>query len=453
LISGRTVAATLAFLLVSCGGVPPPPITVPSLQPPRRDIVLPDTESQRKFVIAVLSEGFVAGTEENSLDNQRAFERLVNGLFEVELRRVSPFSETARFAFRPIFVESAEAGVSTTKDPRDTAFGIVFNDSQADCYFTVSSDAVTKISENARSKGNIDYTVVLINSANARGCAIREKIALVTRAMSAFAFAHELGHTIADLYDEYPSAATPGTPITCGNCSTETDAIRASWSDLFQGDITVPTDPATAHQFGMFAGCARRTDAYHPARQCAMLGANDFYCRVCERLMKEALDEAPPLSPPLTEQYTYYRFIVRGSGSDANPTIADQWKSFEPPRGGVQPLHGMWTLTVGERTVLGAMAVTGDPLHWRAYDVPGADDPPDHYVPAPFSVIEIAVPHARVKDLSPDPDLDPRLELFLFAERRELAPTAIDMVPGGFIGVNITARSPELTSAITSLLQ
>ncbi|HEY6140763.1 MAG TPA: M64 family metallopeptidase [Thermoanaerobaculia bacterium] len=441
---GTWWAAGMALCALACAGHCPPPQTAPVSTTAPHDALPNTAESQRTYFIAVLGDGYGTG-------EQATFDADVRYLLEPGALMFPPFDK--HIEVRKIPLVSQEAGVSTETIPHTTALGITFNGRQADCYFTLSPDALSKITHAARSKGDVDYTVVLVNALGASGvgCAVKDRIALITRNnASAAKLTHEFGHTIGDLFDEYSSAANDTSSISFGNCTTDEDATNSPWSDLFVGTVTVPSDPQAGPEVGMYLGCNHRdTDIFRPMKSCMMNLANDFFCKVCFRILDRALKSPRPVPPAAgpTANWVHFRLLVR-PGTSVQPQIIDQWASNVAPPAGPLPVHGLWALTFGN-DVLAAVGATGDLSSWRAYGEGLSLAQAEQYVPAPYQVVDLAIPRSR---LTPHPGETPQLKLFAFDDGR-LQSNLIETIPPEFAKPKVIGQSPELTSAIQNLLQ
>lgn len=116
--------------------------------------------------------------------------------------------------------------------------------------------------------------------------------------------AHELGHRIAGLADEYveyPDAYT-GIEPSAVNVTTLTEPDWLPWSALLAPDATVPTAVGGAG-VGLFEGAFYRpTGVYRPATACIMATGVRF-CPVCTIAIQEALAEFTSWPLPAPAQY------------------------------------------------------------------------------------------------------------------------------------------------------
>jgi hypothetical protein len=106
--------------------------------------------------------------------------------------------------------------------------------------------------------------------------------------------AHELGHRIAGLADEYVEYADTYTGIepSAVNVTTLTEPDWVPWSSLMTPGSTVPTAAGGAG-VGLFEGAYYRpTGAYRPATACTMASGVRF-CPVCTVAIQQALPRGP----------------------------------------------------------------------------------------------------------------------------------------------------------------
>ncbi len=129
---------------------------------------------------------------------------------------------------------------------------------------------------------------------------------VVTRLVGWDVVAHEYGHGIGTLMDEYVSGAYssvtyPGT-VNVKNCSTSLNRQNVAWSSLLSPNIALPTtfNASTMDQdgtVGMFEGCSTYgLGVYRPVYQCRMNGNYNQFCPVCQGVFRDIL--SPFLDQP-----------------------------------------------------------------------------------------------------------------------------------------------------------
>ena len=135
--------------------------------------------------------------------------------------------------------------------------------------------------------------IVLVNSTTNGGCN-RGDIASFTRAERAQTVAHELGHNLFALGDEYNNATLAFTGVAPQANLSEVpptwDALK--WRDLVADGTPLPTDPGAVPagwndntSVGAFPGGAGNfaSGIFHPVRRCRMNQNDPPWCPVCGR--------------------------------------------------------------------------------------------------------------------------------------------------------------------------
>jgi len=156
------------------------------------------------------------------------------------------------------------------------------------------------------------------------GCSYGSLLA-VTNHVGYTVAAHEWGHSIGGLRDEYtaydttPPAGTTFTGIT--NCSTVLNKNTVSWASLVSTDarMSVPTTfdgtwMDSNKTVGEFAGCNYYTQGiYRPAYQCRMNGNNPGFCPVCKGIFETAVT-------PFVDQLSNFYDVTTYLGAFCRPT-------------------------------------------------------------------------------------------------------------------------------------
>ena len=169
--------------------------------------------------LAILGDGFTAGDQ--TTYNNWVSDSVLGGVFGHDY-----FYEDAS-AFWNIFrvnLESNDSGVShktynadgsITTTPKNTALGMIYSGSWTHCWMEYGSNTETAI-DNALQKWVPDYNFVLIilNEPGYGGCGGNEGRAHVTTGDGWAVIAHEFGHGLGGLADEYcnSGAYTAGEP-------------------------------------------------------------------------------------------------------------------------------------------------------------------------------------------------------------------------------------------------
>lgn len=214
---------------------------------------------------------------------------------------------------------SIESGVSKPQAPKNTALKTVFLDDFAlkwvDTEKNHSNDLIDQLFKDFGNLKRIkfDYILVLLNESRYGGKSINNRIFMTCCSnLAEPLLAHELGHVMVNLYDEYFFDGQPDPYVDGRNCSTDPNRLNISWKDLIKSMTPLPTafssgmDPNTV---GAFQGCNNRTTGYYrPVDKCRMRDLyNDqaIFCPVCQRLMIKLLSSSisvpavPKASPHL----------------------------------------------------------------------------------------------------------------------------------------------------------
>jgi hypothetical protein len=143
-----------------------------------------------------------------------------------------------------------------------------------------------------------DYWVIVLNETGFGGCARGNTIA-VTRAVDWTVIAHELGHMVGGLGDEYTGGTAsygggePGAPNLSRN-GTRT----VKWNAYIDPRTPVPTVPTQVadqnRDVGVFEGATLGTTNYRyglfrPVADCRMNGNAPAFCPVCYEALRDAL--------------------------------------------------------------------------------------------------------------------------------------------------------------------
>jgi hypothetical protein len=181
-------------------------------------------------------------------------------------------------------VRSTETG---TDDPDagidlDTAFDVGMGEGDLRrCVFFKTGEGADLARQLGVAAG-ADVVVMIANTTEYGGCAQSGLFAVTRDPGVAAVIAHELGHSLLQLADEYPYG-TCNPNASAANVTSETDAATIPWGDLLTPGIDLPTAAGTAG-VGAFEGasyCA--TGMYRPQDNCLMRETGAPFCAVCAR--------------------------------------------------------------------------------------------------------------------------------------------------------------------------
>lgn len=281
-----------------------------------------------KITIAVVGDGFAA--QDQDVYNKAVENLLMSGLF------ANDFYQANKLAFNVLRVNlvSVDSGVSTktydssgnvvAQTNRNTALGIYFNGDWAHCWVEDGPNTADRLSL-ALSVWVPDHrlTLVLLNNPGFGGCGGGGR-ATLPLGVTWSTLAHELGHALGGLGDEYHqtnntySGGEPSTP----NLTTNTNRTTLKWAGLVRSTTPVPTGgddytpPKPAgwddnQDVGLFEG-GLGSDAfgiYRPVVNCRMRSNTPPFCPVCNNSM--SAQTAPLLAPAPSN-------FARGADAGAN---------------------------------------------------------------------------------------------------------------------------------------
>jgi hypothetical protein len=211
-------------------------------QTTRTDLLRTGTSGER-IDIVIIGDGFTA-------NDQGTFDTFVQNTIIEQVMQEGPLGESlSAFNIIRLNTNSTDSGVTqinamgqvTTN--RNTALGYRFSGQWNRCWMELPSSTAldTLISDNA---AEADYIFVVLNEANFGGCRSGNRLAVTTGAGWAVA-AHEMGHMIGDLCDEYVGGAMPGnytgTEPGCANLTVNTTLNTMKWRSFVDSNTTLPT--------------------------------------------------------------------------------------------------------------------------------------------------------------------------------------------------------------------
>lgn len=265
-----------------------------------------------RHVIAVIGDGY----DENNIDSFRDYVRreIVDGVFGRDL-----FAELRnRFTVHRIDAYSIDDRASTRRyneqgtpnednddtveaeDIRNTRLKCVSTGSWSHCWIDRTADFITlrdRILQ--RFASDWDFCIVVLNDSQPGGCAQGNQ-QWITRSENWATLAHEFGHQIGGLDDEYTRSNSPfndGPGFNRPNCSVSPNALPAAWAAMVDAGTALPTDannlPAGFDRdtdIGAFEGCSTNdTGVFRPSLRCRMDNNSPPFCGVCEAQMRDRI--------------------------------------------------------------------------------------------------------------------------------------------------------------------
>jgi len=265
--------------------------------------------------IAVLGDGF--GNADQTTYNNKVKELLLDGVFGHDYF----YEDMQGFNIYRVNLISNQSGVSrrvydehgTSNDPsddtivsttlKDTALGIIYSGSWAHCWLEYGANSETRI-QNALNTWvpDFNYVLIILNESGFGGCGGGGR-QHVTMGSSWDVMAHEFGHGIGDLADEYCTTRTytSGEPSR-SNVTVNTSRPTIKWNNFINNTTPVPTGIGScagynqgtksaswsdSQDVGLFeGGFTYDRSVYRPVINCRMRGNSPPYCPVCYTQMK-----------------------------------------------------------------------------------------------------------------------------------------------------------------------
>jgi hypothetical protein len=284
---------------------------------------LQDVGSGKKKTLAILGDGFAAGTDQTTYNNY-VRDNVMKGVFQSDA-----FNEdSAAWNIIRVNLESANSPASTrtwnlmgtpnnladdtfTDNIVATALNIISNGEWWHGWFEDGTDTQSRIDAAIRKWApGADFIFIVVNSTLPGG--LRSgNILKVTTQESAATIAHEFGHGFGNLEDEYSTSgkgAYSGTEPQRVNVTIETSRSKIKWKQYIDPGTPIPTGtgndagynagtkPATwddQADAGLFEGAMTfESGVFKPAVNCRMRHNTDEFCPACYTEMKSIHHEA-----------------------------------------------------------------------------------------------------------------------------------------------------------------
>lgn len=291
----RIVRYSVAALLLTLLGLAPA-----SAQTVTTRKILDNGPDGEKLVFAVVGDGYSAASSDQSKFAADVDRLVINGVMARDFYR----DNRRAFNVYRVDLTSADSGVSKPGAPKNTALKTVYTGDWNRCWIEPSNDTETLLNAALTGVPKYDFVLIIQNESGFGGCRRGSRL-YVTGGVGWDVVAHEWGHGVGGLFDEYSVSSRPlyvGPPVNVRNCSTVLDATQVVWTRLVQQGFVIP--PATQfgtgidpnQTVGMFQGCATyMAGIYRPVHECRMKTNSPHFCPVCLGLMNTAV--APFLGP------------------------------------------------------------------------------------------------------------------------------------------------------------
>jgi MYXO-CTERM domain-containing protein len=237
--------------------------------------------ADKRFNIAVLGDGY-------RTQDQAKLKTDAQGITDY-LFGVSPLKQYAKFFnVRLIHVISNEAGADdgAAGGQRDTALNSYFNCGGIDRLLCVDEGAAQVIA--ADDMPEFNFIIVIVNDSKYGGSG-GTVCATSANEQSFEVVAHEVGHSLAQLADEYSYDGGIGSCNQQQDCSEANATVRSQrdqikWQDWLEQATPVPTPATDAYRnaIGVFEGARyQETGTYRPKISCKMRDLGSEFCSVC----------------------------------------------------------------------------------------------------------------------------------------------------------------------------
>jgi len=257
--------------------------------------ILDNGQDGEKLVFVVLGDGYAAGDQQQY---EADVDKLVlNGVFAHDFYK----DNKAAFNIYRVNLVSQESGVSSLTFRRNTALKVIYSGVWNRCWLEETPGETDKLITDAINIKKYDFVLIIANVNKYGGCRRGNRL-YITSGDDWNVVAHEYGHGIAGLYDEYSAGKGQYREerINVKNCSVVLDRNNVAWSELVAGNIDLPSDNLVGidpnDTVGEFTGCTYYdTGVYRPVQDCRMKSNTPHFCPVCLGLMRAAVQ--PYLAP------------------------------------------------------------------------------------------------------------------------------------------------------------
>jgi hypothetical protein len=256
-----------------------------------------------KLNLVILGDGFDTN-DQGTFDN-RVEQVVLRGVFSETRRGVFRETMNAFNIFR-VNAVSAQSGI-TTVDAQgnvtnnvDTFFGYRYSGIWNRCWMEPGPNTNATLNSTLNSLvPGWDFAFVILNTTSGGGCRRGNTLA-ITMSSAWSTAAHEMGHMVGNLGDEYTGTANyTGAEPGNVNLTINTNRNTLKWRQFVSPATDVPTDPATFtgsafDTAGLFEGATTNmtrygTGIYRPARNARMNSNVPPFCPVCYDQIQNAV--------------------------------------------------------------------------------------------------------------------------------------------------------------------
>ena len=261
-----------------------------------------------KLNLVIVGDGFTAANQANY--NTFVNNVVMGGLFDERQSGVYREIMNAFNIFR-VTANSVQSGITTVDNNGNvtnavnTFFGYRYSGLWGRCWMEPGPNTNTTLTNTLNNLvPGWDYAFIILNTTQGGGCRRGNTLA-ITMSSPWTTAAHEMGHLVGNLGDEYTGANN----YTCGepsrvNLTTNTNRATLKWRQFVAPATPLPTIAATftgstSDDAGAFAGGALRcggtyqrfnAGVFRPAVNCRMNGNAPPFCPVCYDQMQRSTD-------------------------------------------------------------------------------------------------------------------------------------------------------------------
>lgn len=180
----------------------------------------------------MIGDGYAAADQAKHINDVNKL--VINGVFTHDFYR----DNIRAFNVYRLDLVSNASGVSRPSAPSDTALQTIYSGQWNRCWIEESNNTSDLLNAALNVIPKNDYVMIVDNESGFRGCRRGNRL-YVTSGVGWDVVAHEYGHDIGGLFDEYSDASRPqyngveyGPIVNTRNCTTLRNTSTLSWSGL-----------------------------------------------------------------------------------------------------------------------------------------------------------------------------------------------------------------------------
>ncbi len=274
--------------------------------PPTCQKIIDNGPDSEKKVLVVIGDGYASGDQARWVDDANRL--VIDGVFKRDffnedqnafnvyrLDLVSAQSGVSRRVYDERGTSDGSDDIIVSTTMKDTALKYIYSGSWSHCWMEWSSETHARLTAALSMVPRYDFWLVVLNEDGWGGCGGGGG-QTVTRGGDWSVVAHEYGHGIGGVGDEYWVGGTTYTGATANgvNCSNVVNRSSVYWNRFINPSTALPTAFTAGmdsnRTVGMFEGCGTvERGIYRPVDNCRMRGNSPAFCPVCYTHMKKQL--------------------------------------------------------------------------------------------------------------------------------------------------------------------